>query len=240
MNSFTRHISLASTLLLVAGLALAQTWFITMSHADSGGPGVPDPAFSNIGTFVNLGAMSGGIVEPRVEKTMTIRDVFNNPVVGATITIRFADCTGQDLRLASDQPHHPGQFDCALKTVSAVTAQGGVAVFRIAGGAVSGPDNPAGAGAPGCARVYQNTPEGELLLGNLFVGAYDNNLSSGVNPGDMSNWLGDRNGFVMNPANYRQRSDFDGSGTVTPTDGSLILMVRNTGGSTTSCGPTCL
>ena len=214
--------AITASLLFVPGFAFAQ--------------GVPDPSFNTIGTHVNLGALSGGVVDSRVTKTVTIRDAFNNAVAGATVVIYFSTCTSQDIRLAVDQPHHAGQIDCAAKTVSAITDASGNAVFRIAGGALSGPGNPPGAGNPGCALVRVDG----VLQGSLFVGAYDNNLSTGVNPGDLSNWLGDRMAFIANPANYRGRSDFDGSATISPADASAILAASSSPNSDFSCGPTCL
>jgi hypothetical protein len=218
------------------GLILAAASLLCTSPPVFGQGGVPDPIFVVIGTGVNLGARFGDEVDPRVTKTVSIRDNFNKPVQGATVVIAFANCTSRDLRVAIDQPHHPGMFNCAQKTFTAITDADGIAVFRIAGGAASGPGSPPGAGSPGCATVRADG----ILLGNLLVGAYDNDLTNGVNPADLSNWLSDRNAFVNNPAAYRSRSDFDGSATVTPADGSAILSASSSPASNVSCGPTCL
>jgi len=207
---------------LVAGAAMA---------------GIPDPANSLLGTGINLGASNNvGTVDVRVEKNVTIRDAFNNPIQNSTVVITFTSCTNQDLRLCNDQPHHPGLFNCAAKTVTAVTNASGVATFRIKGGAASGPGNPAGAGSPGCATVQADG----VPMGNLLVGAFDNNNTGGVNAADLSNWLGDRNGYIANVANYRSRSDFDGSASVTPADGSAILSASSSPASDFSCASTCL
>jgi hypothetical protein len=200
---------------LVAGAAMA---------------GVPDPATSAIGTVINLGGNTAGTVDVRVEKTMTIRDAFNNLVSNSTVVITFTNCTNQDIRLCNNQPNHPGaQFNCGAKTVTAVTNASGVATFRIAGGALNGGGNPAGAGA-GCASVQADG----VPMGSLTVGAFDENNAGGVNPGDIASFLSDRFG------SYRGRSDFNGDNLNNPSDLSLLLNVRFGGGSTASCASVCL
>jgi hypothetical protein len=221
MKTFPRPAALATTLLL-----LAPTQAL--------GRGLPDPGNSIIGTVVNLGGLSGGAVDPFVTKTVLIQDHFNNPYAGSTVTIEFRECS--DIRIATSQPFHPGPLThCEQNTVTAITGADGRAYFRIAGGAASGPGNPPGSASP-CAWIRVDG----VLLGRLIVGAFDNDLVNGVTPADLANWMGDRNAYVANPANYRGRSDYDGTGTVTPSDGSLILAVRGQGGSTSSGVPTCL
>jgi len=191
--------------------------------------GVPDPANSVIGTGINLAGNTAGVVDVAVERTMTIRDAFNNPISNSTVVITFTNCTNQDIRLCNIQPSHPGLFNCAQKTVTAVTNASGVATFRIAGGATNGGGNPAGAGV-GCATVQADG----VPMGNLTVGAFDDNNGGGVNPADLAAFLGDRFG------SYRGRSDFNWDGFVNPSDFSLILSVRFGGGSVSSCASACL
>jgi hypothetical protein len=221
--------------------------------------GVPDPAASDqpgkpagslAQAFLNIGGGSVPIspqdgnvinaIDPAMTATYTIRDAFNNLVGNATIVITFTNCTNQDIRLCAAQPNHPGAlFNCAAKTVTAVTNASGVATFLIGGYAASGPGNPAGAGA-GCATVQVDG----VPFANLTIGAFDQNGSAGTNPADLSNWLGDRQAFIANVANYRGRSDFNGSNTVDPADGSLILGRNSariaTGNPSASCAATCL
>jgi len=233
-----------ATLLCVCGLLMGGTAMA----------GVPDPAASDqpgrlagssAQAFLNIGGGSVPIspqdgnvinaIDPAMTATYTIRDAFNNLVGNATIIITFTNCTNQDLRLCAAQPHPGLIFNCTAKTLTAVTNSSGVATFAVGGYAASGPGNPAGAGA-GCATVQVDG----VPFANLTVGAFDQNGGGGVNPADLSNWLGDRQAFIANAANYRGRSDFNGSNTVDPADGSLILGRSAAAASDFSCAATCL
>src|SRR5262245_47026067 len=200
--------------LLVAGAAMA---------------GVPDPAASSIGVVINLGGNTAGTVDVRAEKTMTIRDAFNNPIGNSTVVITFTNCTSQDIRLCNNQPNHPGAlFNCAAKTVTAVTNAAGVATFRVAGGANNNGGNPAGALA-GCATVQADG----VPMGSLTVGAPDENNTGGVTVADLSSFAGDRFGL------YRGRSDFNGDNAVTVADLAIFSQFRFGGGSNASCAAGC-
>jgi len=190
--------------------------------------GVPDPLNSLIGTVINLGGNTGGVVDVRAEKTVTIRDAFNNPISNSTVVITFTNCTNQDIRLCNNQPNHPGLFNCAQKTVTAVTNASGVATFRVAGGATNNGGNPPGALA-GCATVQADG----VPMGNLTVGAPDENNAGGVSVGDLGAFGGDRFG------SYRGRSDFNGDGAVTVGDLGIFGQFRNGGGSASSCAVAC-
>jgi len=230
MTGLVRKATLCVCGLLVAGVAVA---------------GVPDPAASTKPTFINLGAgnpspspQDGNIinaVDPAVTASYTIRDAFNNLVANSTVVVNFSGCT-PDIRLCANQPHHVGAlFNCAARTVTAVTGLNGVATFQIGGYAASGPGNPPGAGA-GCATVQADG----VPFPSLTIGAFDQNGAGGVNPADLSNWLGDRQAFIASALNYRGRSDFNGSSTVDPADGSLILGRSSAVASDFSCAATCL
>jgi hypothetical protein len=143
--------------------------------------------------------------------------------------ITFTNCTNQDIRLCNIQPNHPGAlFNCAAKTVTAVTNAAGVATFLVAGGANNPGGNPAGALA-GCASVQADG----VPMGNLTVGAPDENNIGGVNVVDLSSFAGDRFGA------YRGRSDFNGDGAVNVLDLAIFAGFRFGGGSVASCGAAC-
>jgi hypothetical protein len=190
--------------------------------------GVPDPAFSTIGTVINLGGNTGGVVDPLAQKTMTIRDAFNNPIQNSTVVITFTTCTNNDIRLCNNQPNHPGLFNCAQKTVTAVTNASGVATFRVAGGATNNGGNPAGVGAD-CAEVRADG----VLMGMLTVGAPDENNIGGITVADLAAFGGDRFGA------YRGRSDFNGDDVITVADLAIFGQFRFGGGSLASCGAAC-
>jgi hypothetical protein len=239
MTGLVRKATLLSVCgLLIGGAAMAGV----PDPLQSDQPG--KPAGSGAQAFINLGAGSSATspgdvniinaVDPAVTATYVIRDAFNNLVGNATIVITFTGCS--DSRLCANQPNHPGAlFNCPAKTVSAVTNASGVATFLIAGYAASGPGNPPGAGA-GCATVQVDG----VPFSNLTIGSFDQNGAGGVNPADLSNWLGDRQAFIASALNYRGRSDFNGSNTVDPADGSLILGRSSSPAADFSCAATCL
>lgn len=105
----------------------------------------------------------------------------------------------------------------------------GYATFNIPGYASASADGVGG--IPTSVIRYRLSGGAWQTLLSVVTSAYDLNGSGGVNPSDLSIWQGDRNAYVANPSNYRQRSDFDGSGTITTADGAAILAVA--GSSTT-------
>jgi hypothetical protein len=84
--------------------------------------------------------------------------------------------------------------------------------------------------APLTGKVYADG----VLLGNIGVGAYDQNGAGGVGGADLSRFLAD---FVLgtNP----DRSDFNGAGGVGGADLSLWLAVFVAGASNTSSATYC-
>jgi hypothetical protein len=172
--------------------------------------GVPDPTKSSgVTPNINLGAYTAsgdgnGVVNAEAIKLITVRDAGNNPIANSTVVINFTSCVSQDIRLSNDQVHHPGAlFNCAAKTVTAVTNASGVATFRVSGGATNGGGNPPGHTA-GCAEVRADG----VLLGTIRVGAPDENFAGGIAGTDLGFWASDRFGA------YRARLDFNGSGAV--------------------------
>jgi hypothetical protein len=205
--------------LLVAGSAMA---------------GVPDPANSSIGLGINFGGSLGGAVDPLATKTVTIRDAFNNLVANSTVVVTFTNCTNSDMRLCGAQPHHPGAlFNCAAKTVTAVTDANGVATFRVAGGAANPGNNGAGVGV-GCATVQADG----VPMGSWTVGAPDENNGGGVSVADLGLFGADRFGV-----NYRGRSDFNWSGPpISVADLGIFGQFRFSavsGNAGSSCGVAC-
>jgi hypothetical protein len=193
--------------------------------------GIPDVTHHSVGNNINLGGFDlagddSGVVDSRVVKEVIIRDAFNNGLPNQTVTIRFANCTSQDIRLSADQPHHPGGlFDCANKMVSAVTDANGVARFRVAGSA-----NNTGGNSPGLSTACAEARIGSTVIGMLRVAAYDQNGVSGVNPVDLSLYLSDLFGPGA-PANYRCRVDYNGDLALNVIDLSYFLTTMFQNGS---------
>jgi len=152
------------------------------------------------------------------------------------VVIDFTECM-PDIRLCSVQTGVHAT-SCEEKYVQGISDASGVATFTIVGGANNAAGNAPGYTGTslcstqqtlGCAKVYADG----ILVGVVAVAAYDQNLSGGVNPADISAWLGDAFG------DFHGRSDFDGDGALTPSDLSRLLQVALAAGSTSSCGAYC-
>lgn len=193
---------------------------------------VPSPAQSTVPCGINLVGSTGGVADSRGEFTIVVRDLANNPIAGSSVVIDFNACD-LDIRVCSVQPVAGVVADCSnpVGEISGVTDGAGSLVMRIVGGARN-----VASGTPGegfkCATVYADG----VNLGNVNVGAFDENGGGGVNPADISLWLPDSFAF---PTTYVGRSDFNCSNTINPSDLSSLLGVSLGGGSAASCGAYC-
>ncbi len=195
--------------------------------------GVPSSGTSTQPGGIILGGTNGGVVDPFVEATYTIRDGSSNLVPNSVIIINFSGCVQpNDLRLCNNQPYvsFSQTLNCGAKTVSATTNGTGVAKFRIRGGAANNGGNPAGVGV-NCATV---TVDG-VPFSNLTVSAPDENNDGLVNLLDTAAYFDDRNGA------YRGRSDFDAAyGVINLLDTAKYFDIRNGGGAALpACPGTC-
>jgi len=170
-----------------------------------------------------MGRNSAGVPDPLSEATVTVRDLANQPVAGASIVIDFSACT--ELRLCSD-PHDPGvTVNCAARTVQSLTDAAGVARFRVTGWSVATPGSP---GSPyHSAKIFADG----VLLGSPSVQLYDLDRN-GLGAPDLSNWLAD---FFS--GNNAARDDYDCSGSLGPPDLSAWLKAYFASGSSTNCVP---
>jgi hypothetical protein len=200
--------------------------------ASSAMASVPSPADSDVPCGLNLVGTAGGVADSRGQFTIVVRDLAHNPIGGSSVVIDFNACAA-DIRVCSVQPVAGVTADCsgAVGQISAVTDGTGSVVLRIVGGARNLAAHTPGAGFK-CATVYADG----VNLGNINVGAYDENGGGGVNPADISLWLPDSFDF---PATYRGRSDFNCSNTINPTDLALLLGASLGAASTASCGAYC-
>lgn len=117
--------------LFVGAVITAFTWFVPTVQAK-----VPDPRFSRVSTVVT-GTTSGsslpgclegaGVPSTRVDGVhVEARDVNNGPLWYEPVTLDFSRTT---LRLLADDT--PGTtVDCAARTITRLTGQDGLAVFR--------------------------------------------------------------------------------------------------------------
>lgn len=206
--------------------------------------GVPNAGTSTVGTFIRLGGFNNSnVVEPQVQKVITVRDAGGSVVQNSTVEIRFGVCTSTgEFRICGTQPFAGVGVSCVDKAVVVVTDASGNATFRVVGhatnpGGGSGGVPAAGLGDTPCAEVRADG----IVLGSLRVKAYDQNGSNGVNPVDLSLFLNDRfnSSCTAYPraacASYRSRSDYNDDGTINPVDLSLFLSVRFGNQSINSC-----
>jgi hypothetical protein len=156
---------------------------------------------------------------------VVLRDLANNPVPNAAITIDLSGC--RDLHLCADQLDPAATVDCAHKTVTKRTDASGTVHFTILGGS-NGAGNAVTLLNGG--KIFGDG----LFLGSPTVSAFDLDGSNGVAVNDLSVWLSDFGSFVN-----RGRSDFDCTGAIGINDFSLLLAAYGSGTQITSCATSC-
>jgi len=178
---------------------------------------LPSPANSHIPAGIRLVGVRDGVADPAGEFTVSVRSLSNNPEWNDVVSVDFSQCVaGGEIAIASRQDADQQFIDCAYHTVRAMTGQDGVAHFCIVGSAHNAGGAP-GADAP-CAVIYADG----VLLGTVKVAAFDENGRGGVNPIDVSAWVGD---LFAAGGKYIARSDFNGDGVVNGLDLASMAQV---------------
>jgi len=197
--------------------------------ASSAMAAVPSAADSDVPCGLNLVGTTGGVADVLGTLTITVRDLAHNPIAGSSVVIDFNACT-PDIRVCSVQPVAGVTADCsgAVGEIDAVTDGSGSVTIRIVGGANNTAFGTPGAGFK-CATVYADG----VNLGTINVGAFDENGAGGVNPADISVYLGDAFGA------YVGRSDFNCTNSINPADLAVLLGASLGGGSFNSCAAYC-
>ncbi len=190
-------------------------------------PGMGGVTQSLIPCGLTLVGTGGGIVDPRGEFMILIRDLANNPAANCEVMIDFGACE-PDIRISMNQPY-PGiraECDATGARIIATTDANGSITARIVGAA-----SPGAAAAPyKCAAVYA----GGQLMATINVAASDLDGGGGSNPADISLFLTD-----LFDADFEGRSDYNCSNTISPTDLSVLLQVTLGAGSFHSGGNYC-
>lgn len=204
-----------AALLTAAGLMIASAAMA----------GVPSPGNSTSPACFTLVGNAGGIRDAAGTFTVTVRDLANNPLNGASVVVDLSGTT--DLKICSDQLDVAALVNCAAKTTRKFTDALGQVTFIVLGGS-----NGAGNATTltGGGRIYANG----VLIASPTVSAYDLDSSSGVGANDLSAWLGD-----FGTGSPFGRSDYDCSGGVGANDLSIWLTAFGSGASTTSCTVSC-
>lgn len=204
--------------------------------------GLPAPQYCSVGHGITLGGASALGVDPLTTKTISVRNIFDDPLQHATVVIDFSACVnGGDVRLCANQPDPGIAVSCGTRSVSAVTDANGIATFHLVGSALNPGGGTLGAPAPGFgangARVLANG----VMLGSLTVAAFDQDGEMGVNGADLARFLNDR--FSFDPGTpattLRGRSDYNADGKVDVLDLAMLLRARFAGGSSESCASAC-
>jgi hypothetical protein len=207
-----RLVTLAALLALVAAPAAGRAqeipvFFVTM------------PA------FVDLVGNSSGVPDPAGRFTVVVRDIANNVLPNAHVTVDFSGCS--DLAICQDQADPALTVTCqsGASTVSALTDANGVATLDLMGHAT------ASGGAPGpglnCARVYVES----TMVGSVTVTACDRVGGDGVHAGDMAAFLQD-----WGAGTYVGRVDLNHDGAFNAADLVVWLRRWGQGSSVGGCG----
>jgi hypothetical protein len=169
---------------------------------------------------------AGGVADGFGSFTMTIRDLANNPLSGASVVVDLSQAA--DLAICEDQLDANATVLCLSKTTRKFTDVLGQVTFIVLGGS-----NGTGLATSGlnAGRIYANG----TLMSSPTVAAYDLDSAFGVGGPDLAAWLGD---FLANPTVYG-RSDYDNSGAVGGPDLSAWLIRFLAATSTTSCVSSC-
>jgi len=157
--------------------------------------------------------------------TVTVRDLANNPVVGATVTIDLSFAT--DLEICADQLDPSVTVNCASKTVSAITDAAGQVSLTLLGGS-NGAGNATTLANGG--RIYANG----TLIGSPTVAAFDLDGENGMGANDLAAFLSD----FASGQNFG-RSDYDGSGILGANDLAVFLRAFASGAQVVSCAASC-
>jgi hypothetical protein len=204
-----------ATLLTAAGLLAA-----TAAMA-----GVPSAANSTTPACITLVGNTAGIPDGYGTFTVTVRDLANNPLNGASVVVDLVNCT--DLALCDDQLDGAALVNCIAKTTRKFTDALGQVTFTVLGGSNGGGNATTLLGG---GRIYANG----TLIASPTVSAIDLDGASGVGANDLSAWLGDfGSGFAFG------RSDYDCSGDIGANDLSLWLGAFGSGASSASCAVSC-
>ena len=204
-----------ATLLTVAGLVAASASFA----------GVPSPANSSVPACVPLVGSSLGVADPAGLITITVRDLANNPLSGASVVI---DASGAaDIAICADQLDAAALVNCAAKTTRKFTDALGQVTFTVLGGSNGLGNASSGMNA---GKIYANG----VLIGSPTITSVDLDGASGVAGNDLAVWLGD-----FGTLNAYGRSDFDCSGAIGGNDLSVWLVAFGNLASGESCVTAC-
>jgi hypothetical protein len=172
---------------------------------------------------ISLVGWNNGVASPRGTFEVVVRDLANNPVVGAEVRVDLSNVP--DVRLCAQQLASGVVVDCPTAGALGTTDANGRVVFTLMGGG-KGMSNTLLNGG----RIFANG----VLIASPTVSAYDLDGHDGVGSNDLSYWLTDFGNFQP-----FGRSDYDCSGGVGANDLSLWLSEFGSGASSLPCAAIC-
>ena len=198
-----------ATLLTACGLLAAASAFAA----------IPSPSSCTVPCAIVLVGhnIAATAADPYGQFTVVVKDATNSPLNGATVSVDFSGCC-PGIRLSNTQLGVGVSHVANSAIATGLTDITGTATFRIEGAAAAASSFITG--TTGCASISA-TPNGSstpVLLTNgidhptVIVSTPDEggiNGNAGVDPTDLSVYIGDKNAYTTSTANYRQRSDFD-------------------------------
>src|SRR5512144_52854 len=201
-----------ATLLTAAGLLIASS---AMS-------GVPSAANSTTPACISLVGSLAGVPDAAAGQfTITVRDLANNPLNGASVVCDFSACL--DIAICDDQLDANALVNCGAKTTRKFTDALGHVTFTVLGGSNGGGN---ASTLLGGGKIFANG----TLIQTPTVSAFDLDNAGGVGANDLSAWFGD-----FGTGNNYGRSDYDCSGSIGANDLSLWFGEFGTGSSASSC-----
>jgi hypothetical protein len=184
---------------------------------------MPGGGNSTTPACISLVGWNNGSASPRGTFEVVVRDLANNPLVGAIVKVDLSNAL--DLVLCAQQLAPGIVVDCPTASASQTSDVNGRVVFTLLGGGV-GPASTLLGGA----RIYANG----TLIASPTVSAYDLDGHNGVGANDLSLWLTD-----FGTGNPYGRSDYDCSGGVGANDFSFWLSEFGSSPSAFSCAASC-
>jgi hypothetical protein len=178
-----------ATLLTAAGLLAASAAMA----------GVPSAANSNVPACITLVGSAAGVPDVLGAFNVTVRDLANNPISGASVVIDLSGVT--ELSICNDQLDANALVVCLSKTTRKFTdGLGQVSFTVLGGGTFNGLMTLPGATGFGGGKIFANG----TLIGSPTVAAYNLDGQGNVGGGDLAFFLAD----FVDPTPWG-RSDFD-------------------------------
>jgi hypothetical protein len=204
-----------ATLLSAAGMLIASAAMA----------GVPSATNSTAPACITLVGSLAGVPDAAGQFTITVRDLANNPLNGASVVIDVSGCT--DIAICNDQLDVNALVNCGAKTTRKFTDALGNVTFTVLGGSNGGGNATT---LTNGGKIFANG----TLIKQPTVAAFDLDGAGGVGANDLSAWLGD-----FGSGNPYGRSDYDCSGNIGANDLSLWLGEFGAGTSASSCAVAC-